>query len=73
MSYAILSDIKDALDGITGVTTCKIGLEQGISPADYPIIRIVPTRREHGAALPRTKVNVLIYFGAATAEADQGL
>lgn len=73
MSYAILTDIKDALDGIAGVATCKIGLEQGISPADYPILRIVPTKREHGAALGRTKLRILVYFGAATAEADQGL
>lgn len=64
----LLESLKTALATITGVTTCKIGLEENITPDDYPIIRIVPSRMEpamfltSGAVVTR-KGDVLIYFG----------
>lgn len=69
--YTILIHIKDALSGIAGINTCRIGLENGISPDDYPLIRIQPTVSQHGAALPRKKVSVDIYFGLNIAESDE--
>lgn len=43
--------------------TCKIGLEENISPDDYPIVRIVPSRIVEGAAYAHRRAEVLIYFG----------
>jgi hypothetical protein len=71
--YTILGNIKDALDGIASVSTCKIGIEADISPADYPIIRIVPQSASHASVLSRKKIVVYVYFGTTTAEADGGL
>lgn len=70
--FTILEDMKTALASVPGVQTCKIGIETGISPDDYPIIRIVPQRSEHGSSLTRTKLSVMIYFGAPLAESDAG-
>ena len=41
---AALEAVRNALAALPGVTTCKIGMEDNISPADYPLIRIVPGR-----------------------------
>lgn len=70
--YAILENIRDRLENINGIVTCKIGIENAISPDDYPMIRIVPTRAEHGAALPRKKLDVLVYFGVPLNESEEG-
>lgn len=70
--FAILENIKAQLENINGIVTCKIGIEHAISPDDYPLIRIVPTRAEHGAALPRKKLDVLIYYGQPLNETDEG-
>ncbi len=70
--WTILEAIKTCLLPIPGVVSCKIGIENAISPDDYPMIRIVPTRALHGAALPRKKVEVLIYFGVPLNEAEAG-
>lgn len=71
--FTILQNIKSALSAIPGVTTCKIGIENGISPADYPMIRIVPATGMHGAAMPRKKLSIMIYYGTTVAESDGGL
>ena len=70
--FAILENIRDRLENINGIVTCKIGIENAISPDDYPMIRIVPTRAEHGAALPRKKLDVLVYFGVPLNESEEG-
>lgn len=72
-TYGILSDIKDELSDIEGVVTCRIGIEDDISPADYPLIRIVPERSEHGdSSFIRTKVECWVYVGVGLDEADDG-
>lgn len=70
--WAILENIKAALEAVEGITTCKIGIESAINPCDYPLIRIVPTRDEKATTLCRKKVDVLVYYGMAQSEADAG-
>jgi len=71
--YSILDAIKTKLSAIDGVTTCKIGIETGLSPADYPIIRIVPSKGEPSETISRNNLQVMIYFGVDLAESDQNL
>lgn len=71
--YSILQNMKAALSAISGVATCRIGIENGLSPADYPIIRIVPATARHGEVMTRKKLSVMVYYGAAITEADGGL
>lgn len=60
---AQLEILRNSLATVDGVKTCKIGLEDNISPDDYPIIRIVPSRLENGRTINRRSADVLIYFG----------
>lgn len=59
----LLESLRDALAAIPGVQSCKIGLEANISPDDYPIVRLVPSRAGYGAAYSQRQVELLIYFG----------
>lgn len=70
MAMETLETLRDALAGIAGVASCKIGLEQNISPADYPLIRIVPSRLTPGRPYSRRTIETLIYFGMDTSEAE---
>lgn len=63
--------IRDTLGQLPDVKTCRIGIESGLSPDDYPIIRLVPSSLD--PASPWRSMNVLVYYGAPLAEADQGL
>lgn len=66
---AALTAIKNKLATLSGVVSCKIGLEQAVSPADYPLIRILcPSRKR--ADDKRRSLDVLIYFGLAVDESD---
>jgi hypothetical protein len=58
-----LAALRDALAVIDGVASCKVGIEQNMSPADYPMIRLVPERVLPGKYKNRT-VELGIYFGA---------
>ena len=60
---ALLETLKTALAAIPGVASCRIGLEENITPDDYPIVRLVPSRAAEGAAYAHRKVELLIYFG----------
>lgn len=60
---ALLESLKASLATIPGVATCRIGLEENITPDDYPIIRIVPSLASTGAAYAHRKIEMLIYFG----------
>ncbi|MDF9392261.1 MULTISPECIES: hypothetical protein [Methylococcus] len=66
-----LVSIRDTLVQLPDVKTCRIGIETGLSPDDYPIIRLLPSSLDPGA--PWRSMNVLVYYGAPLAEADQGL
>lgn len=72
--FAQLTLIKTTLAAVPGAVSCKIGLEAAITPDDYPLIRIVPVRllpQDVGQA--RRQMELLIYFGAPTLEASDGL
>lgn len=62
-----LEALRDALGGIAGVQTCKIGVEASISPADYPMIRIVPVRMTAGQPYGHRTAELRILFGAPLA------
>lgn len=61
---AILNQIATDLAAVSGVQTSRVGIEPAISPADYPIIRVVPTKLQPSEMLPRRRIEVLIYYGA---------
>lgn len=64
-----ITSLKTALAGISDIETCKIGVEEGLSPADYPMIRIVPNRfrpEKYGSRVIETD----IYFGANKVAAE---
>lgn len=50
--------------------SCKIGLEANISPADYPLIRLVPARITPGVPYHRRSIETLIYFGMPIANSE---
>ena len=70
MMYTALVALRDSLADITGVNSCKIGIEKGISPADYPMIRIVPVRITPGKPYNRRSSETQIYFGANISESE---
>lgn len=65
-----LTAARDSLATIPGVASCKVGLEANISPADYPLIRVVPSRLTPGKPYSARTVETLIYFGAQTAKSE---
>jgi hypothetical protein len=71
--WEILTQIKETLATIPGTTTCKIGLEQNITPDQYPLIRLLPTRMQPKDDVGnQALLEVTIYFGAALLEVDSG-
>lgn len=69
-----LTLIKTTLATAPDVASCRIGLEAAITPADYPLIRIVPTRLlPQDVGSTRRQMEVLIYFGAPVLEVSGGL
>jgi hypothetical protein len=66
-----LEALRDQLALIPGIETCKIGIEKGMTAADYPIIRIVPTTVRHGDIIGMRAVEVMIYFGKPIEEFDE--
>lgn len=69
-AMSTLETTRDALAGIAGVASCKIGLEANISPADYPLIRLVPSRLTPGKPYSGRTIETLVYFGAQTAKSE---
>ena len=63
---------RDALALIPDVASCKIGLEQGITAADYPLIRLVPSRITPGRPYNNRTAETLVYFGMDVTGADAG-
>jgi hypothetical protein len=61
-----LNAARDSLATIPGVASCAVGLEANIGPADYPLIRLVPSRLTPGRPYNERTVETLIYFGAST-------
>jgi len=70
---AVFEAMRGALADVSGVASCKIGLEANISPADYPLIRIVPSRLLPNERYGHRKAEVTIYFGVDISESEGGL
>jgi hypothetical protein len=61
--YETLEAIRNALETDVNANTFSIGLEDTISAADYPIVRICPTSANVGPSVHRREIFVLVYFG----------
>lgn len=72
-TYEVLSRIVDLCATVPDVKTAKLGLETGITPEDYPMIRVVPSSLSKTSSATRRTADVLIYFGAAINEFEAGL
>ena len=69
---AVLQTTRAALAAIPGVASCKVGLEQGITAADYPLIRLVPSRITPGRPYNNRTVECQIMFGMDITAAEAG-
>jgi hypothetical protein len=67
---AALEAVRDALALVPGVASCKIGLEENLSPEDYPMVRLVPARIIAGRPYHGRECETLIYFGAPIANSE---
>lgn len=65
-----LTTARDALATIPGVASCKVGFEANISPSDFPLIRLVPSRIIAGRPYHKRTAEVQIIFGAQTADSE---
>ena len=72
-AYPILTTLRDALAAVPGVATCKIGMESTITPADYPMVRIVATGSKWGSLIASRLVSIDIFFGLPAHEFTGGL
>lgn len=70
--FATLEAARDALALIPDVASCRIGLEQGITAADYPLVRLVPSRLTPGRPYNNRTAETLIYFGMDITAAEAG-
>lgn len=68
--WDMLETLRDNMEDIDCVKTCKIGIETGISPADYPLIRLVPARMTPGTPYNRRTAEVSVYFGVNITESE---
>jgi|GEM_PF-999594 len=66
-----LEHARSALAGIPGLVSCEIGRKEDVSPNDYPMIQIVPTRITPGAAYAGRTIEVWIYFGVPIEKVDE--
>lgn len=67
---AELLTARDALAALGEVASCRIGIENGISPNDYPLVRLVPSRFTPGKPFGNRTCEVLVYFGAKIANSE---
>lgn len=58
-----LEAARDELATISGVLTCKVGMNPDLSPDDFPLIRLVPERITPGKPYGKREAETLIYFG----------
>ena len=73
-AWEILAQIKGTLALVDVIATCAIGLEANITPSDYPLIRIVPTRLiPKDEVGNRALIELTLYFGDALLESTDGL
>ena len=68
-----LEALRDALAAVPGVGKCRIGMEANITPADWPLVRLVPSTVRDSEVLGRRSIELLVYFGVAVHEFTGGL
>lgn len=61
--WPALAAVRAALAVLPGVSTCKVGFEANMTAADYPMVRIVPSKIADGTNLQQRGTEVLVYFG----------
>ncbi len=66
----ILGTLRTRLADVPGTNTCKIGLEPNMTPDDYPIIRLVPSRIKRGDPGHRRVVDLMVYYGSPVQQFD---
>ena len=59
-TQALLELVRDTLAAVEGVATCKVGREANMTPADYPMVRIVPMRLAEGDLVGARAVEALV-------------
>lgn len=65
-----LTAARDALALIPGVASCKVGMEDNISPSDYPLIRLVPGVLTPGQPYGHRTIDTLVTFGAQVTDSE---
>lgn len=75
----LMASLKDALAVLPGLAvndrgevSCRVGLESNMTPADYPMIRIVPSKLQPARTMGRRRAEVLVYFGTPVHEFEDG-
>lgn len=74
-AFTALAALRDHLAEVQGVATCKIGLEANMTPADYPMVRVVLSQ-VGGAGndlADGRQFGCLVYFGQPIHEFSDGL
>jgi hypothetical protein len=69
-AMSTLTAARDALATISGVASCKVGMEDNISPSDYPLIRLVPSTLTPGAPYGARTIDTLITFGTQITDSE---
>lgn len=65
--------LRDAMAAVPGVATCRVGMEANLTPADYPMVRLVPTSIRWGDVMTGRRCELLVYFGKPLHEFSAGL
>lgn len=65
-----IQSLIDRFCAIDGVKSAKIGVEKGLSPLDYPMVRVVPVRFTPGKPYGHRTCELSIYFGVNIAESN---
>lgn len=71
--FPLLAQARDRLTAVDGVASCKIGREHAISPADYPLVRLVLSRIADAENLSDSAAEVQVFFGVPIHESADGL
>lgn len=67
-----ITNFVEACGQIQGVNSAKLGFERNLSPAQYPMVRVIPGRITPGQPYGHRQVETSIYFAANLAN-SQGL
>lgn len=71
--FAALEALRDTMSGLPGVQSCRIGMEATLTPSDYPMVRIVPSKLDELNVRTTRSCECLIYFGVPLHEFEEGL